>query len=208
MKRECTSFDSFQKSVLDVLDALKQDLSECKLSYDLLYHENTRLKLENDRMKENEIDMLRASTVVNALNENHNLREEVRLLKGSLRKALSQNRSTINASKNSPVVPEEQQQQSPEVPEEQQQQSPEVPEEQQQQSPEVPEEQQEQSPEVPEEQQQQSPEVMDTMTFKKIKYFIDAEGCMYAINADSTVGDMMGNARSVNGKYKVKFLNK
>ena len=162
MNPECTSFDTFQKSVLDVLDNLKEDLSKCKLSYDLLCHENTRLKLENERMKENEIDMLRASTVVNALNENHNLREEVRLLKGSLRKALSQNRSTMNASKDPHVVPEE----------------------------------------------EEKPVVMDVMTFKKISYYIDVEGRMYAMNADSTVGDMVGNARSVNGKYKVKFLNK
>ena len=34
------------------------------------------------------------------------------------------------------------------------------------------------------------------------------EGRMYSINEDSEVGDMVGNARSVNGKYKVKFLNK
>lgn len=172
MNPECTSFDTFQKSVLDVLDTLKEDLSKCKLSYDLLCHENTRLKLENERMKENEIDMLRASTVVNALNENHNLREEVRLLKGSLRKALSQNRSTMNASKDPHVVPEE-----------------------------------EEKPVVPEE-EEEKPVVMDIMTFKKISYYIDVEGRMYAMNADSTVGDMVGNARSVNGKYKVKFLNK
>ena len=178
MQSNCTSFDTFQKSVLDVLDTLKTDLSECKLSYDLLYHENTRLKLENERMKENEIDMLRASTVVNALNENHNLREEVRLLKGSLRKALSQNRSTINASKDPPVVPEAEEEEKPPV---------------------VPEAEEEEKPPVV---------IMDTMIFKKIQYFIDMEGRMYSINEDSEVGDMVGNARSVNGKYKVKFLNK
>lgn len=184
MQSEYTSFDTFQKSVLDVLDTLKTDLSECKLSYDLLYHENTRLKLENERMKENEMDMLRASTVVNALNENHNLREEVRLLKGSLRKALSQNRSTINASKDPPVI---------------------VPEEE---KPPVVAPEEEKPPVVVPEEEKPPVVMMDTMTFKKILYFIDMEGRMYSINADSKVGDMVGNARSVNGKYKVKFLNK
>jgi regulator of replication initiation timing len=197
MNPECTSFDTFQKSVLDVLDTLKEDLSKCKLSYDLLCHENTRLKLENERMKENEIDMLRASTVVNALNENHNLREEVRLLKGSLRKALSQNRSTMNASKDPHLVPEAEEK--PVVLEEEEEEKPVVPEE----KPVVPEEE---KPVVPEE--EEKPVVMDIMTFKKISYYIDVEGRMYAMNADSTVGDMVGNARSVNGKYKVKFLNK
>jgi hypothetical protein len=137
-------------------------------------------------MKENEMDMLRASTVVNALNENHNLREEVRLLKGSLRKALSQNRSTINASKDPPVV----------VPEAEEETPPVV----------VPEE--ETPPVVVPEEENPPVVMMDTMTFKKIHYFIDMEGRMYSINAESKVGDMVGNARSVNGKYKVKFLNK
>ena len=206
MNPECTSFDTFQKSVLDVLDTLKEDLSKCKLSYDLLCHENTRLKLENERMKENEIDMLRASTVVNALNENHNLREEVRLLKGSLRKALSQNRSTMNASKDPHLVPEAEEK--PVVLEEEEEEKPVVLEEEE--KPVVPEE----KPVVPEEEkpvvseEEEKPVVMDIMTFKKISYYIDVEGRMYAMNAGSTVGDMVGNARSVNGKYKVKFLNK
>lgn len=158
----------FPESVLSVLDTLKQDILECKASYDVLYHENTRLKLENARMKENEIDMLKASTVVTALNETHKLREEVRLLKGSLRKALSENRSqTVYAAQSVDTSSLNE--------------------------------------EPPADETDEAFNTMETMVFKKITYYIDEAGSMYTINADSSVGNMVGTARIVNDKYKVKF---
>jgi alanyl-tRNA synthetase len=56
-------------------------------SLDHLTRENERLTLENARLIENEREMLRASTLVQALNKNEQLKQEIERMKQELMKS-------------------------------------------------------------------------------------------------------------------------
>ena len=176
---------------VSLLDEVKAQILHHKTSYDMLLREYRAMKLENARMKENEKEMMRASTLVTALNDNHQLREEVRLLKGSLKKALADLR--FRRSSHEPGTEAHEQELEPDTQEpDTQEQEPDT----QEQEPDT----QEQEPGTEEQDSK-----MSTMTFKKTLYFADEEGHMYQIKEDSTVGPIVGSFRIVNGKYKVRL---
>ena len=66
-------------------------INECNRTMAQLQHECDTLRRENARLMEQERDMMRASTVVRALNENSRLREEADMLKRSLALRASSN---------------------------------------------------------------------------------------------------------------------
>ena len=190
---------------VSLLDEVKAQILHHKTSYDMLLREYRAMKLENARMKENEKEMMRASTLVTALNDNHQLREEVRLLKGSLKKALADLR--FRRSSHEPGTEAHEQELEPDTQEQEpgtEEQEPDT----QEQEPDTQEpDTQEEEPDTEEQEPgtEEEDSKMSTMTFKKTLYFADEEGHMYQIKEDSTVGPIVGSFRIVNGKYKVRL---
>ena len=167
-------FPEFKLEIVDTFETAKQEIVRYKALYDEMLHHYNRMRVENERLKENERDMLKASTLVTALNENHQLRDEVTLLKRSLKKAMSDLNLVRRPDSSSEEKP--------------------LPEEK---------EEEEKPPSEEDEARCFSP-----MVFKKTNYFSDEEGNMYEMNADSSVGDLVGTFRVVDGKYKVKMIRK
>jgi len=178
-------FPEFKLEIVDTFETAKQEIVRYKALYDEMLHHYNRMRVENERLKENERDMLKASTLVTALNENHQLRDEVTLLKRSLKKAMSDLNLVRRPDSSSEEKP---------LPEEKEEEEKPLPEEK---------EEEEKPPSEEDEARCFSP-----MVFKKTNYFSDEEGNMYEMNADSSVGDLVGTFRVVDGKYKVKMIRK
>jgi hypothetical protein len=175
-------FPEFKLEIVDAFESVKQEIVRYKALYDeMLYHYN-RMCVENERLKENERDMLKASTLVNALNENHQLRDEVTLLKRSLKKAMSDLNLVRRPDSSSEDHSVEEKEDEPPSPQEED--------------------------EPPSPQEEDEPSCFSPMVFKKTNYFSDEQGNMYEMKPDSSVGDLVGTFRVVDGKYKVKMIKK
>ena len=87
---------------MDHYDMHIQKIQELLNCYQTLYQENLQLRRDNARLVENERDMLRASTVVTTLNENHALKQQVKELQEKLSKALLAGRAS-SSKKGSPM---------------------------------------------------------------------------------------------------------
>ena len=175
-------FPEFKLEIVDTFETAKQEIVRYKALYDEMLHHYNRMRVENERLKENERDMLKASTLVTALNENHQLRDEVTLLKRSLKKAMSD----LNLVRRADSSSEEHSTEEKPLP---------------------PEEKDEEEEKPPSEEKDEA-RCFSPMVFKKTNYFSDEEGNMYEMNADSSVGDLVGTFRVVDGKYKVKMIRK
>ena len=207
------SFPEFKLEIVDAFESVKQEIVRYKALYDEMSYHYNRMRVENERLKENERDMLKASTLVNALNENHQLRDEVTLLKRSLKKAMSDLNLVRRPDSSSEDHSVEEKEDEPSPPEEDE---PPPPEEDEPPPPEEdePPPPEEDEPPPPEEDEPPPPEEDDElicfspMVFKKTKYFSDEQGNMYEMKPDSSVGDLVGTFRVVDGKYKVKMIKK
>ena len=175
------SFPEFKLEIVDAFESVKQEIVRYKALYDEMSYHYNRMRVENERLKENERDMLKASTLVNALNENHQLRDEVTLLKRSLKKAMSDLNLVRRPDSSSEDHSVEEKEDEPSPPEEDE-------------------------PPPPEEDDELI--CFSPMVFKKTKYFSDEQGNMYEMKPDSSVGDLVGTFRVVDGKYKVKMIKK
>ena len=208
------SFPEFNIDIVDTFDTLKQEIVRYKGLYDEMRYHFNRMLVENERLKENERDMLKASTLVNALNENHQLRDEVVLLKRSLKKAMN-DLNLVRRPDSSSEEPSVEGREEPPLANEEETPLANSPEE------ETPLANEEETPlaneeETPlaNEEETPSPEEDDEaccyspMVFKKTKYFSDEQGNMYEMKPDSSVGDLVGTFRMVDGKYKVKMIKK
>ena len=131
-------------------------IDECNRTMAQLQHECDTLRRENARLMEQERDMMRASTVVRALNENSRLREEADLLKRSLALRTSSNCA--------PPIPEP----TPPIPE---------PDSPIQESEAVSEESEAVSEESEESDEEESS--FTEITFRKKHYCMDADGHVY-----------------------------
>jgi hypothetical protein len=200
-------FPEFKLEIVDTFETAKQEIVRYKALYDEMLHHYNRMRVENERLKENERDMLKASTLVTALNENHQLRDEVTLLKRSLKKAMSDLnlvRRPDSSSEEKPL-PEEKEEEEKPLPEEKEEEEKPLPEEKEEEEKPLPEEKEEEEKPPSEEDEARC---FSPMVFKKTNYFSDEEGNMYEMNADSSVGDLVGTFRVVDGKYKVKMIRK
>ena len=192
------SFPEFNIDIVDTFDTLKQEIVRYKGLYDEMRYHFNRMLVENERLKENERDMLKASTLVNALNENHQLRDEVVLLKRSLKKAMN-DLNLVRRPDSSSEEPSVEGREEPPLANEEETPLANSPEE------ETPLANEEETP-SPEEDDEAC--CYSPMVFKKTKYFSDEQGNMYEMKPDSSVGDLVGTFRMVDGKYKVKMIKK